>query len=299
MRTLKLEIKADFVRTNKVDASQSGKETTSKRSLWGETASKRPTLGRSTKPRRTSQDGEESTTPEAANSASSTKRTRPRSRTFTFSKGDSPTKKQKAEEQTASRAPKPSTIPKSPSSKSLSSLSASQGSSFFSRNLKPAVPDEFVSYLRRMQRPQDVEIGKLHKLRLLLRNETVDWVDTFIRQGGMTELVGLLYRIMEMEWRYIFCCNTCDVLLILLSREQHDDDLLAEVLRCLKGLCTTDLALKELCEIASTLFPALLAMLFDEERKGPSDFTHRDLIVSLLCKAPITISINRGASEEV
>ena len=150
-----------------------------------------------------------------------------------------------------------------------------------------------------MQRPQDVEIGKLHKLRLLLRNETVDWVDTFIRQGGMTELVGLLYRIMEMEWRYVFYCNTCGVLLILLPREQHDDDILAEVLRCLKGLCTTDLALKELCKIASTLFPALLAMLFNEEHKGPSDFTHRDLIVSLLCKAPITISINRGAFEEV
>ncbi|OCL02728.1 hypothetical protein AOQ84DRAFT_443169 [Glonium stellatum] len=273
MRTLKLEIKADFIRTNKVDATQSTKETASKRTLWGETTSKRPTLGRSAKPKHTSQDDEESTSPEAANSAGSTKRSRPRSRTFTFSKGDSPTKKQKAEDQTASRASKPSTIPKSPSSKSLSSLSASQGSSFFSRNPKPAVPDEFVSYLRKTRKPQNAEIGKLHKLRLLLRNETVDWVDTFIRQGGMTELVGLLYRIMEMEWR-----------------EQHDDDLLAEVLRCLKGLCTTDLALKELCEIASTLFPALLGMLFDEDRKGPSDFTHRDLIVSLLCKASITIS---------
>lgn len=65
-------------------------------------------------------------------------------------------------------------------------------------------------------------------------------------------------------------------------REEHEDTLLHEVLRCLKGLCTTDMALKELCKVSSTLFPALIAMLFDPEHKGPSEFTTRDLIVSLL-----------------
>lgn len=55
--------------------------------------------------------------------------------------------------------------------------------------------------MRKVQKPQDVEVGKLHKLRQLLRNETLEWVDGFMRQGGMTELVGLLHRIMEVEWR--------------------------------------------------------------------------------------------------
>lgn len=52
----------------------------------------------------------------------------------------------------------------------------------------------------------------------------------------------------------------------------------------MKGLCTTDLALEKLEEIESTLFPPLLAMLFDEEHKGPSEFNTRGIIISLLCK---------------
>jgi len=105
----------------------------------------------------------------------------------------------------------------------------------------------------------------LHKLRLLLRNETVEWVDNFIKDGGMTELVGLLHRIMEMEWR-----------------EDHEDTLLHELLRCIKGLCTTATALKQLRDISVTLYPALLAMLFDEEHKGPSEFTTRELIIEIV-----------------
>ncbi|OCK84958.1 GTPase binding protein-like protein Rid1 [Lepidopterella palustris CBS 459.81] len=260
MRTLKLEIKADFVRMHKVDAPQSAKETTSKRFPWAETTGKRSTLGRSNKSRDDSQEGIATELAGTSNSASSSKRSRPRSRTFTFSKGDSPTKKHKTDGSAASY--KSLDIPKSPSS---TSLGGSQGSSFFFKAPKAATPDEFVTYMRKVQKPQIVEVGKLHKLRLLLRNETVEWVDTFIGQGGMTELVGLLHRIMEVEWR-----------------EEHEDTLLHEVLRCLKGLCTTDLALKELCNIAPKLFPGLLSMLFDEEHKGPSEFTTRDLIMSLL-----------------
>jgi hypothetical protein len=62
-------------------------------------------------------------------------------------------------------------------------------------------PGDYVSYLRKIQKPELVEVGKLHKLRLLLRNETVSWTEDFIRQGGMQEIVGLLNRIMEIEWR--------------------------------------------------------------------------------------------------
>jgi hypothetical protein len=68
-------------------------------------------------------------------------------------------------------------------------------------NNKPAVPEDYIGYLRKVQKPESVEVGKIHKLRQLLRNETVGWVESFIAQDGMTELVGLLYRIIKVEWR--------------------------------------------------------------------------------------------------
>lgn len=58
--------------------------------------------------------------------------------------------------------------------------------------------------------------------------------------------------------------------------------LMHETLLCLKALCTTSLALDQLATIQSTLFPVLLAMLFDGEKKGPSEFTTRNIITSLL-----------------
>jgi acyl-coenzyme A thioesterase PaaI-like protein len=68
---------------------------------------------------------------------------------------------------------------------------------------KGQLTDDFVSYMRKVRKPELVEVGKLHKLRLLLRNETVAWTDGFIRQGGMEEIVGLLHRTMEVEWRFV------------------------------------------------------------------------------------------------
>jgi hypothetical protein len=70
--------------------------------------------------------------------------------------------------------------------------------------------------------------------------------------------------------------------LTTLSREEHEDALLHENLLCLKALCTTALALQYLNTIHSTLFPALLHMIFDPEKKGPSEFTTRNIITSVL-----------------
>lgn len=80
------------------------------------------------------------------------------------------------------------------------------GSGFLARLNKMAQmqqtgPGDFVSYLQRVREPEQVEVGKLHKLRLLLRNETVAWTDEFVRLGGMKEIVDLLHRIMAVEWR--------------------------------------------------------------------------------------------------
>jgi len=258
MRTLKLEVKADFVRTHKLDTPQASRAPSAYSTMGatnGNEASK-PTLTRSAN----TNDGsmEETAHSQTSKSTESSKRERPRSRTFTFSKGDSPTKKQRADAASAKSA----IIPKSPSSRSLVSNSSQRSVSKGSKSVKPG---EFITYMKKTTKPQDVEVGKLHKLRLLLRNETVDWVNQFVEEGGMTELVALLHRTLEVEWR-----------------EEHEDTLLHEVLRCLKGLCTTDSALKQFAGISSTLFPALLAMLFDEEHKGPSEFTTRELVIQII-----------------
>lgn len=264
MRTLKLEVKADFVRTHKLDT-PSVSRATSAHSTIGDTAGKRSTKSNDSRGLK-SRDGsldEDKADEEIPVSEVMAKRERPRSRAFTFSKGDSPTKKSKPEKPANERkiSSKSNPIPKSPSMRSL----VSNGSSKSTTGGKHATPDEFITYMRSTKKVQDVEVGRLHKLRQLLRNETVEWVDTFVQEDGMTELAGLLHRIMEVEWR-----------------EDHEDQLLHEVLRCLKGLCTTDSALKQLAQLAPTLFPALLAMLFDEEHKGPSEFTTRELVVQII-----------------
>jgi len=66
-------------------------------------------------------------------------------------------------------------------------------------------------------------------------------------------------------------------------REEHEDLLLHEVLLCLKGLSTTQPGLDKILEVETTLFPPLLKALFDEDKKGPSEFSDRKTIVDLLC----------------
>lgn len=64
----------------------------------------------------------------------------------------------------------------------------------------------------------------------------------------------------------------------------------------MKALGTTSAALKRLTEIESELFFALLKMLFDEENKGPSEFTTRGIIINLLFTQLSTASSNEIAA---
>ena len=129
---------------------------------------------------------------------------RPRSRTFTLSRASSkespsPTKK-KAEASLGLYSRKNSSDRIASGSKSLTATTAGVAQILIAK-AKGQTPDDFVLYLRKVPKPQAVEVGRLHKLRLLLRNEMVAWTDEFIRQGGMEEIVGLLHRTMEVEWR--------------------------------------------------------------------------------------------------
>lgn len=65
-------------------------------------------------------------------------------------------------------------------------------------------------------------------------------------------------------------------------REEHEDLLLHEILLCLKALSTTSSAMSQMSDIQNSLFPTLLKMLFDEERKGPSEYHTRTIIFNLL-----------------
>ena len=130
---------------------------------------------------------------------------RPRSRTFTLSRPGS------AKEPPSPSKKKAEIIVSEYCQTHGSDRTASGCKAFTSSGAAPAqnliakaqgqIPDDFVSYLRKVQNPEAVEVGRLHKLRLLLRNETVAWTDDFIGHGGMEEIVGLLHRIMEVEWR--------------------------------------------------------------------------------------------------
>jgi len=143
---------------------------------------------------------------------------RPRSRTFTLSRASSkeppsPTKKNKPEGTISKHIRNKSTESLTGGAKSFTSSSTSVAQTLIAK-AKGQLPDDFVSYLRKVPKPELVEVGRLHKLRLLLRNETVAWTDDFIRQGGMEEIVGLLHRTMEVEWRSvipIFHKKTTDV----------------------------------------------------------------------------------------
>ncbi|KAJ4424874.1 hypothetical protein N0V82_000377 [Gnomoniopsis sp. IMI 355080] len=191
-----------------------------------------------------------------------------RGRTFTFSRnswkiGASPSKGKKKEAPIKGHNRNKST--ESVTNERPSSSTGTYSSNGIIAKVTGQQPSDFVNYLRKVQKPENVEVGKLHKLRLLLRNERVAWTEEFIKQGGMKEIVGLLRRIMEVEWR-----------------EEHEDALLHEDLLCLKALCTTALAMQYIHEIQETLFPALIHMIFDPEKKGPSEFTTRNIITSIL-----------------
>ncbi|KAL1297203.1 hypothetical protein AAFC00_004773 [Neodothiora populina] len=262
MRTLTLRVKADFIKQDRgATIPTSPTKSTSRQSLWASQESERAAAP-------TPPPQEEIIVAEEA--LTETKKSRARSKTFAFSKNDS-SKKHKADSR-----PNSIHIPKSTFTGTSPLPSPRTPSGNSQRGPQPADPQEFVCYLKSTRDPTQVEVGRLHKLRLLLRNETVAWVDYFISLGGMTEVVDLLHRIMAIEWR-----------------EEHEDQLLHETLLCLKGLCTTEVALAKLEDVADTLFTSLLALLFDEEKKGPSEFNTRGIIINVIF-AHLSAASERG-----
>lgn len=188
MRSLDTNIKADFIRQDKAVTSSTPKIEVLSLQRGRDTAVSMPGNGDKIPDDLCEQP-----------SMSSPRKSRPRSLTFTLSKGDqSPSKRQKSGSHQRTKSGEISPLQ---SSYSPAPASPGRGLSFFARSDKFALPEQVITYLQKFPAPQSVEVGKIQKLRQLLRNETVGWVENFVTQGGLTELVGLLHRIIAVEWR--------------------------------------------------------------------------------------------------
>lgn len=208
MRSLDDRIKVEFIKNDTMDFAKIGGGGVSGNGNGGE--AKRPALAQRQSSARESSKADSLERGRSSHGAakpdvdagdeaeSPTKRSRSRSRGFTLGKSDrSPSKRPRS----LSR-PRSLMSLKNLSSSSVNTVAALDGASE-SKDKAAAFtrPDDFIQYLRGEQNPEAIEVGKMHKLRLLVRNETISWVDTFILNGGMDEIVRLLESIMQMEWR--------------------------------------------------------------------------------------------------
>ncbi|ESK94010.1 gtpase binding protein rid1 [Moniliophthora roreri MCA 2997] len=129
-----------------------------------------------------------------------------------------------------------------------------------SRNLSPI---NFVSILSGTS-STTLDVDSVKKLRLMLRNEPASWTKEFIEAGGYSALLTRLNEILEVEWR----------------EEQHDDQVLHELLRCFKALSTSSVGCHALRTSSPTPFVQLVMLLYSD--KKPGDVPSRQLIIELL-----------------
>lgn len=67
-------------------------------------------------------------------------------------------------------------------------------------------------------------VKDLRKLRVLLRNESIQWLQEWVRVDGYKGLIERLWEVLSLEWR----------------EEQHDDAVLLELLKCFRALLMLD-----------------------------------------------------------
>ncbi|KAI5481888.1 hypothetical protein MNV49_000165 [Pseudohyphozyma bogoriensis] len=88
--------------------------------------------------------------------------------------------------------------------------------------------------MMRTSKNESLDVKEVGRLRGRLRGETPKWIDEFLKHGGYTGLLERLKQVLDVEWR----------------EEQHDDQLLHELLKCMKALTLTSL----LVELIFALF---------------------------------------------
>ncbi|KAF9007579.1 armadillo-type protein [Cyathus striatus] len=128
---------------------------------------------------------------------------------------------------------------------------------------KSISPTKFFSILSSTS-STEMDVEDVKKLRLLLRNESATWSQEFLKLGGYSAMLTRLNEILEIEWR----------------EEQHDDQVLHELLRCFKALSTSAIGCFALRSSCPTPFVQLVKLLYSD--KKPGDVATRQLIVELL-----------------
>lgn len=137
------------------------------------------------------------------------------------------------------------------------------------KNEKEKIPEkeltaEYMAGWLARTKSADLEVERLKRLRLLLRNEAATWSENFLIGGGYSAMLTRLNDVLEMEWR----------------EEQHDDQALHELLRCFKALSTSSIGCFALRSACPTPFAQLIRLLYSD--KKPGDIASRQLIVDLL-----------------
>ncbi|WFD03552.1 hypothetical protein MOBT1_002243 [Malassezia obtusa] len=106
-------------------------------------------------------------------------------------------------------------------------------------------------------------VAFVRQARVALAAEGDAWISGFLSSGGYVALLDRLAEVLAMEWR----------------EEQHDDQLLHELLRAVVALGTHPLGLAAIEHEAPAPFAALAALLFSSKR--PADLDTRRLLVHL------------------
>lgn len=113
--------------------------------------------------------------------------------------------------------------PLSPRPGELAASTASRISFDYTKEIDPAVSQAAAAQahmLRTKSMKQLDPVKDVRKLRVLLRNESLAWVTEWIKFGGYRGLMERLHEVVTLEWR----------------EEQHDDQVLMELLKCFRGL---------------------------------------------------------------
>lgn len=98
--------------------------------------------------------------------------------------------------------------------------------------------------------------------------------------GGYSSLLTRLNEILEVEWRSVAIFSRVYLLdshHLLNREEQHDDQILHELLRCFKALSTSEIGCFALRSSCPTPFVQLVSLLYSD--KKPGEVATRQLIV--------------------
>ncbi|KAK6538021.1 hypothetical protein TWF694_010914 [Orbilia ellipsospora] len=126
-------------------------------------------------------------------------------------------------------------------------------------------PSDFINYLTGMTYDK-VDLGWLRRLRRMLRNERLAWVETFFDEHGLDRLVDLVKNIYDLEYHDV-----------------TSGPVLREVFLCMKAAYTAPMADACFDVIHVELFTLILSMMFDEERKKtPYEYETRETAVGLM-----------------